>query len=386
VAAVHPPRRTIPFTPPANRSPTSRCPSSTAPPPAPYDGHHPARSQSHQPTRARTLDGPDDVAGSEPLVTLKGGLAAGRLGAALTLDGVNDLAATRHWGADLSHHHFLLGRRLGKLKDSPSDPDYCHAITDTDLWIVSGLVELLAARALDPSIATLAPGERDAIAAYLDLALALVESRLVDTKLDGGKLTGAVFDPGIWNTHPDHEYAGYTGANFPTVKDKAAAPLNGWDLSHARRFVHVFDSLHRHRAITGRLFPSEQTLVKLATQFAWASWNRDLARPLFRNFRRRRERLVPRELQRPRRVRLPAVGRVGGGAHRRLRVLEAPPARARRRRRGAVADGDLQGPGRGRAPRGELRALLEQLPARRRHERRPRQSYDLLQFLPVFAR
>lgn len=212
----------------------------------------------------------------------------GVAGNALAFDGVNDTARTHYWRLEQTHANSLRGKWLGQLADSAEDPDYCHALTDIDLWIVSGLVELLAARALEPALEpSLGPADEAALAAYLDLALTLVEGGLAETALvdwEGAPTTGRLLEPGIWHQHPEHAYTGYTGASFPEPTDAAVAEGAGWDISHARRIVHVFGTLHRSRDITGALFPDDQVLRGLARQWAFAAFDGDLALPLFRNF------------------------------------------------------------------------------------------------------
>ncbi|MFO0610344.1 MAG: LamG domain-containing protein [Polyangiales bacterium] len=232
-------------------------------------------------------DGSDRL-GNEPVSLPAGGaFAPGRAGLALHLDGASQHAITRNWYGTLPLPTFWLGKLTGQIQDGAGDPAYCHAVTDIDLWILSGMVELLGARARDPASVALTTADERAMRAAVALGLPLAERALVETALRdraGASTHGAVFDPGMWNEHPDWFYAGYEGAPYPTASDRATSPSAGWDLSHATRYVWAFGSLHELRAVTGSSFPSPRVMQGLAHQFAYRIFEGDLARPRFRNF------------------------------------------------------------------------------------------------------
>lgn len=234
------------------------------------------------------LDGTGkNTAGKLDLEQIQGTFISGKLGQALRFDGTKGHAKTRNWYGKQTHLSFLRGKQLGLLKDSQSDPDYCHAITDTDMWIVAGLTELLTARDREPTIVPISTAKRAQLKAYLGLAVDLLQTRLVTTQLtdlEGKPAVGAVLDRGYFDAHPNNAYAGYTGSAFPTPAQKKATQNLGWDLSHARRLVHVFGTLIRSKSITGRSFPTTTTMKRLAAQYAYASFNKNLSLPLFNNF------------------------------------------------------------------------------------------------------
>ena len=90
---------------------------------------------------------------------------------------------------------------------------------------------------------------------YVGVACELVEDRLGESALTdfaGGSTTGLNFDLGAWDDHPEMEYSGYTGETSPLGLPPMPADDVGWDVSHARRFVQVFESLHRRRGATGQ--------------------------------------------------------------------------------------------------------------------------------------
>ena len=60
--------------------------------------------------------------------------------------------------------------------------------------------------------------------------------------------------------------------------------MTSWDLSHARRFVHVFDALYDAKAITGTDFPTLAEMQGIAAQFTYGTFNRDFKNPKFTEF------------------------------------------------------------------------------------------------------
>jgi hypothetical protein len=58
----------------------------------------------------------------------------------------------------------------------------------------------------------------------------------------------------------------------------------GWDISHATRYVEVFESLYRRRELLGTQFPDSNVMTSLANQLAYAIFNGDFEKPLFANF------------------------------------------------------------------------------------------------------
>lgn len=58
----------------------------------------------------------------------------------------------------------------------------------------------------------------------------------------------------------------------------------GWDISHAGRFVHVFNTLYKNREVTGTGFPDRKFMEELTNQFLYGVFNGDFKKPLFTNF------------------------------------------------------------------------------------------------------
>jgi len=69
------------------------------------------------------------------------------------------------------------------------------------------------------------------------------------------------------------------------ISNKKEEDINaGWDISHARRFVHLFTTLYENKDITKDNFPEEKVMISLANQVAYGTFNRDFNKPLFTNF------------------------------------------------------------------------------------------------------
>lgn len=224
------------------------------------------------------------------------------------------------WGCNygtFDHHEYaqnLLLRRHGTDHFSRfgrvTSLTYCNAVLDIDLWIFSGIAELLAAHHADPSRVSIEDGARHQLLAHARLGVQLVESRHETVPIAGQSTMGAVFDPGSFDGHPDMRYAGFdetqpecldcttrcpaTCSVFPGWKDAEdrtprVAPPDppigiGWDLSHARRLPLVYDTLWRHRAVLGTTFPTQEHITQFARQLAFNVFNGDFEAPSFATY------------------------------------------------------------------------------------------------------
>ena len=190
------------------------------------------------------------------------------------------------WGGDrglFNHSQFVKERLNREFKG----PEYCNAITDTDMWILAGVIEMLAAHKREPVRVPIDKPRRKEYLDYAALGIRFIRSRLTENALkdfDGKPVKGWNFDLGAWDTHSGYGYAGYTGETFPTKKDKQAPVQAGWDISHARRLVHVLETLHNNRKVTGQSFPTREDLIRFANQLLYGVFNRDFKKPLFTNF------------------------------------------------------------------------------------------------------
>lgn len=225
----------------------------------------------------------------------------------------------RGWGCNSGtyshreHLQNLLTRAYGTaaLPDPPTNaPSYCNAVFDEDLWIIADVLEVLGAHHANPTLLPLSPEQKASLTSYAQLGLSVIRSRLAPTRIDGG----LDFDEGIFDDYEDNAWTGYTAtssecgpcksighclcAEFPGWidagvpdggKPQPALPRRpaknvGWDISHARRFVAVFDSIVRHRALVPSEAAGDAELRGLARQFATAVWNGDTRAPHFTNF------------------------------------------------------------------------------------------------------
>ncbi|GIW56103.1 MAG: hypothetical protein KatS3mg082_2507 [Nitrospiraceae bacterium] len=182
------------------------------------------------------------------------------------------------WGCDdrlYNHEEFLRAKKA--LQFANATWSYCHAITDTDLWILAGVAEILLADANDVAIYSLGDADRQSYAQYLQIGLALVRERLAATQLqmEGGAIgMGYDLDPGAWRDHPDYRYAGYLGDLFPEDNGvpRLADPdfedpqLSGWILEG--KWSAVADRVWNGRgAASVRLdAPGEACLRTVATE------------------------------------------------------------------------------------------------------------------------
>ncbi len=195
------------------------------------------------------------------------------------------------WGCNvgmMSHQTYIDKRLSGEIcPDDPSQYSYIAAITDIDTWILAGAAEILAAHQRAPELVPMDDALEADLLTYLASGAQLIESRFETTALvdfSGQPVEGLGLDIGVWRDHPDYAYSAYEGADFPTADDAAADPDGTWDVSHARRFVQVFDTLHRHPELTGSTYFDDAFMEALAAQLIYGAFDGDLTRPLLNNF------------------------------------------------------------------------------------------------------
>lgn len=190
----------------------------------------------------------------------------------------------------LNHLEFL-NKKLDKKLGNGSSPAYCNSVTDVDMWIIAGVANILVVYKKEKDIVLIKPDEYKRLLSFVMMGSKLLENRFIYTQLknfDGQPVNGTLFQPGTGEEHPDHAFDGYSGNEFPEVdptnKSKFRKKGVGWDLSHARRFVHVFETLLKSKDILGLEFPTKDHIGKMANQLIYATFNRDFKKPLFTNF------------------------------------------------------------------------------------------------------
>jgi hypothetical protein len=165
--------------------------------------------------------------------------------------------------------------------------NYDNKVTDKETFLVAGVVKMLSANHIDAKAVPLSVAEKKTFLDFAVLGSKLLQSHLSPSQLkdfNGNPVIGLNFDSGFWDACPGNAYAGYIGDKFPEPADKKAAVSLGWDISHARRFVDVFDTLYDNRDITHQSFPDETIMKGLANQVAYGVFNGDFKHPLFTNY------------------------------------------------------------------------------------------------------
>lgn len=208
----------------------------------------------------------------------------------------------------------LLDRRYGTAElGQPNEISYCNALTDVALFIGGGLAEVLVANEAAPDLAVIAGPTRTILAEHARSIAELLESRhdVREVNHEGEVISVAVLDPGAFDDHSDHGYAGFeeNGPGCETCADactdvcdifpghKSFDPMDttpriapvpatgtGWDLSHARRIPLAFDSLWRHSGTVGNTFPTRADIAAYANQLAYVVWNGSVETPHYTNY------------------------------------------------------------------------------------------------------
>ena len=189
------------------------------------------------------------------------------------------------------NHSTFLKKKIQRKLGNGSSPEFCNAVQDIDMWMIAGVANVLMTYKKDKQLVPVSDEEYKKLLTYLKDGVQLLESRIGYTMLNSlaGKPTeGAIFEIGVWDKLPSHEFAAYTGTEFPDLslmdKTKYVGRNIGWDLNHARRFVHVFSTLLKSKDIFSFDFPTKELVTKLANQLIYAVFNRDFKKPLFANY------------------------------------------------------------------------------------------------------
>lgn len=185
------------------------------------------------------------------------------------------------------NHYDFIKKKSSKYFGHYSSLSYCNLYTDNDMWILAGVVEILAANKKDPSLVSINSTTRQKLLNYTSLAVSVVKSRLTLStlsSLNGTTANGLNLDLGAWDEHPGYSYSGYLGRTFPTSANKKAADNVGWDISHARRFVHLLTTLYENRAAVNQSFPNTAAMTRFTNQLVYKSFNKNFQRPLFSNY------------------------------------------------------------------------------------------------------
>lgn len=190
------------------------------------------------------------------------------------------------WGCAkgyFNHHEFLELKRRGRFWFKPK---ICPVITDTDLFIISGVANMVASFRKDSTRVSISEEDLRRYIEYLSDAEKLlkerIEFRAIET--ENGSICGFAFDNGKYIDYKDHKYALYEEMTFPAKEVKHAKSKDAsWDLSHARRFFFVFNSLKNVKQDAGLTIDYDKVLRCLAHQFYHVIYV-DKTRHLFTNY------------------------------------------------------------------------------------------------------
>ncbi|MDT8308144.1 MAG: hypothetical protein RQ866_01345 [Bacteroidales bacterium] len=165
---------------------------------------------------------------------------------------------------------------------------YCGALTDSDLWIIAGLCEMMDANRRDSAKVFISETDKALFRVYLEEAADILQSRIdiKRIKTASGTVAGFAFDEGYWNHYPDYRYERYEDTLFPGERRlkwrKRTSSRTAWDISHGRRFFFAFQSVIKAAEVTGVHYPDSSVLEALANQLVYVIY--DKKQQAFRNF------------------------------------------------------------------------------------------------------
>ncbi len=191
------------------------------------------------------------------------------------------------WGCDpkSSSNCFTIRDFLQKIIHSNwintiENKKHCNAIRGEIMSIIGGVSDILASNKLDSNEVSLTTIVKDSFVDFIQESSSLIESRLSETPNNG-----LVLDAGYWKDHYDYKYSG--NQNEISCALDLVENVNQQttvDLSHARKWVHVFESLHLNRSAVDLSFPDIEIMKKFSNQFAYNVYNGDTKFPLFTNY------------------------------------------------------------------------------------------------------
>lgn len=187
--------------------------------------------------------------------------------------------------------------------------------TDKPLWLITIYAELAGILQSQGNLDLEGiPSENRAqLALHLNELLQFFSARTSMRHVNNerlGEVDLADIDRGYWRRYIENRYAGYERTEKPVVcvysgNDKNKFQLEvrvppdrvplrkdiGWDISHARRFVHALDALERNRQALKNLFhlkeeqlPLPNITIAFANTLVSLVWNGDKEKPLFSNY------------------------------------------------------------------------------------------------------
>lgn len=213
--------------------------------------------------------------------------------------------------------------------DTDATAAWCNTIFDKDMWIISGVVEMLAIYELNPTLFTgkaslssivgnstndsfdnkvlSAYGTRwgtwhDAFSEYATVGVNYLRSKFDEgdnlTDVFGNIVKGYTIAEGEYRGFNDMKYSGDEGTLPCTTPTNCVSTQNvpetiSWDISHARRVVNVLETLNSNKALgtTGVTNPVINTNLDftqeakgLAAQYFYKVFNQNFITPQLTNY------------------------------------------------------------------------------------------------------
>lgn len=194
---------------------------------------------------------------------------------------------------------------LKAMPDDVKDGASRYFLTDKVLWQLSIYANLAGMLQRNPHLQQtlgLSRAQLQLLRVHAGALVALVQKRTVLSLLNapgGGSVQVADLDAGYWRYYKDNRYAAYEGNEKPAACQTApdgskhavilrhpdTVPIRddiGWDLSHARRLVHYFNSMYRNRLsfamiwqVSADRLPDQLVMRGFAQQLANRVWNQN---------------------------------------------------------------------------------------------------------------
>jgi hypothetical protein len=202
----------------------------------------------------------------------------------LTVDSTFQVKA---WGCNPGSYNHLEFLQM-KLQNALGEQrEYCNSVTAHDMWIIAGVAELLGANFKNPSLVRLTSFNKQIFLEHIKVGSELISNRLITnesnlTNFEGENVLGLIFEPHALPNKDSYLYAGNTNPDCPPSESLVTSI--SWDISHARRWVHVFESLYSNRNVSAQSFPSKFVMQKISNQFLYGVFNKDFTMPLFSNY------------------------------------------------------------------------------------------------------
>ncbi len=170
----------------------------------------------------------------------------------------------------------------------PYKLSYQYGMHDWDLWIIATAAEMLGANANNPNLVPISQSELSQLKKIVQIGVKLFKTKQEiyrDTHdFNGKKVISVSYLNGVYDDHPDMQYAGYQGVAFPTPAEKKPPRGGGSDISHFHRVPIFMRSLYDNKNAAGLTYPDAMDIEQLINQYMYRVFYGDLNRPLFRNF------------------------------------------------------------------------------------------------------